>query len=102
MVAVMTQPGKLRQDAVLLERELLVGKRLEGHAVQRRDPVLQDRLSVRWRGVPHVLGEAPTGVLNLGVLHVAVARNLRNDRGRGHSDGKPHNCAACLLAIGRN
>ena len=44
-----------------LQRELLVGERLERHPVQRRDALAQDRLAMRRRRVADVLGKAPAG-----------------------------------------
>src|SRR5207302_5182946 len=53
------------------------------HAVQRRDALAQDRVAVFGRGVADVFREAPTGVLQVGVAHVAVARDLGDDRRGG-------------------
>ena len=80
---VVTAGMERRPAADALQRELLVGERLEGHAVQRRDALAFDRLAVRGRRVADVLGEAPAGVLAVGVAHEAVARDLGDDRGGG-------------------
>src|SRR6185312_10439208 len=72
-----------REPGEWLERELLVGERLERHPVQRRDTALFDRLAVGGRRVADVLGEVPARVLAVRVAHEAVAGHLRDDRGGG-------------------
>jgi DNA invertase Pin-like site-specific DNA recombinase len=64
------------------ERQLLVGERLEGHAMKGRDALPEDRLAMLRRGVADMIGEAPARVQLIRVAHVAVARDLRDDRGR--------------------
>ena len=66
-----------------LERELLVGRRLERQPVQRRDALALDRLAVLGRRVADVRGELPARVQRVGAVHEAVARDLGDDRGGG-------------------
>ena len=66
-----------------LEGELLVGERLEAQPVQRRDAEALDRLAVLGGRVADVGVEAPARVLVVGAAHVAVARDLGDDRRRG-------------------
>ena len=65
-----------------LERELLVGDRRERQPVERRDAVRGDRRAVLGRRVADVRGEVPARVAVGGAAHVAVARDLGEDRGR--------------------
>src|ERR1700730_7256981 len=68
----------------LLQRQLLVGERLEGEAVQRRYALAQNRVAVLRGGIADVLGEVPAGKQNVGVAHVAVTGDLGDDRGSGN------------------
>src|SRR5436190_1928266 len=54
--------------------------------MQRRDAPCHDRRAVLRRGVAHVRGELPPGVQRVGAVHVAIARDLGDDRGGG--DGR--------------
>src|SRR5436853_434696 len=50
--------------------------------MQRRDALAKNRVAVLGRRVADVLREAPAGMLAVGVAHVAIARDLRDDRRR--------------------
>src|SRR4051812_25265592 len=67
-----------------LQRELLVGQRLEAHPVQRRDAEALDGLAVLGRGVADVARELPAGVQRVGPAHEPVAGDLGDDRGCGY------------------
>jgi hypothetical protein len=62
------------------ERQLLVRDRRERQAVERRDPVCGDRRAVLRRRVADVALELPASMDLGGTAHVAVARDLREDR----------------------
>ena len=72
-----------RAAVAAVERELLVGDRLERQPVQRRDAEPLDRRAVLGRRVADVGGELPAGMARVGAAHVAVARDLGDDRGGG-------------------
>ena len=66
-----------------LERELLVGHRLERQPVQRRDAEALDRGAVLGRRVADVGRELPARIARLHAVHEAVARDLRDHGGGG-------------------
>ena len=75
--------GGLLMGSALDELELRVGRRLERHAVQRRDADPADRRPVIWRRVADVRRELPAGVPRVGADHVAIACDLGDDRRGG-------------------
>src|SRR4051794_35880600 len=66
-----------------LQRELVVGDRLERQAVDRRYAVLADRSAVLGGGIAHVRLELPVRMAFGGAVHVAVSRDLGQHRGPG-------------------
>src|SRR5437773_1104523 len=66
----------------IAQRELRVRDRRERQAMDRRDPALDDRGAVLGRRVADVGVEVPVRMPLGGAAHVAVARDLREDRCR--------------------
>ena len=79
LVSIRSSPG--RPGSRLRRNAARVGDRLERAAVQPRGAVAEDRLAVARGRVADVLGEPELREVRVGVVHVAVPRDLGDHRG---------------------